>query len=261
MYQDIELIIENRVATIYINRPQVSNALARSTYGEIQSAVTSCEENEDVGCIVITGRGKHFSAGGDIVSFKKLIDDGTYLEEDSIAKAAEMSKAIRCCAKPVIAMINGTATGAGLSVALACDLRVGTPKSRLVMAFIKMGLSGDTGAIYFLNKLLGVGKATEMIMTGMPVGGEEAYRLGLLNRLAEEGALEEETYRLAQELANAPLVAIKYQKDLINEFFYSNLDDFTVKETKYMAASSRTADFAEAVNAFLEKRAPKFTGK
>lgn len=261
MYQDITLEITNRIALISINRTQVSNAFAKTTYGEIRDAVAACEGNEDVGCIVITGNGKNFSAGGDIKRFKELIDSKEYLSEESISSAAEMGAAIRRCAKPVIAMVNGAASGAGLSLALACDFRTGTPKTKLTMAFIKMGLSGDTGSIYFLMKLLNAGKASEMVMTGRPVGGEEAYNIGLLNVLAPEDGLMEATMKFASGLANAPLFAIRKQKELINKFFYADLPDYTVDETKAMAACSRTDDFAEAVNAFLEKRAPHFQGK
>lgn len=261
MYQDILLSVEARVATITLNRPQVSNALSKASYGEIQDAVSACEQDEQVGCIVITGAGKHFSAGGDIASFKRLIESGAYLSEDSIRAAAGMSSGIRRCCKPVVAMINGVATGAGLSVALACDFRIGTPSSKLIMAFIKMGLSGDTGSILLLHKLVGAGTAAEMIMTGAPVGGEQAHRLGLFSRLAEEGQLEAETYAFARTLANGPLFALKKQKELINAFFYSELDAFTEAETKAMAACSRTKDFEEAVNAFSEKRTPQFTGQ
>ena len=261
MYRDILIDIQKKVATIRIDRPAVSNALAKTTYGEIKDAVQELEHDDQVGCIVLTGVGKNFSAGGDIVRFKQLIEEKVYLNEEDIDRAAEMSKAIRLCSKPVIAMINGVATGAGLSVALACDFRTGTPKSKLIMAFIKMGLSGDTGSIFFLNKLLGVGRASELIMTGRPVSGEEAYQLGLINRLAKEGELEAETYYFAEDLANSPLFAIARQKELINRFFYQDLDVFTQSETKAMAACSRTRDFEEAVNAFLEKRTPHFLGK
>ncbi|MBR4165001.1 MAG: enoyl-CoA hydratase/isomerase family protein [Lachnospiraceae bacterium] len=258
MFQDILTEQKGRIGIITINRPQVSNALARTTYGEIRRAVEDYEKDDSIGAILITGKGKHFSAGGDIVRFKQLIDSGVFLEEGPIEEAFQMSRAIRLCSKPVTAMINGVATGAGLSIALACDFRTGTAKSKLVMAFVKMGLSGDTGAIYFLNKLLGAGKAAEMIMTGTPVAGEEAFRLGLLNRLSEEDSLEADTMEFVGTLANMPHFAIRKQKELINDFFYKDLDEFSGPETKAMSACSRTADFKEAVNAFLEKRAPEF---
>ena len=260
MYKDISLVIEERVLTISIERPTVSNALAKDTYDEIRRPVACAQDDGSVGCIVITGVGKNFSAGGDIARFKQLIDSKTYLQETDIRKAAEMSAAIRHSAKPVIAMVNGTAAGAGLSLALACDMRTGTCKSKLVMAFVKMGLSGDTGCIFFLNKLIGAGRAAELMMTGRPVGGEEAYRLGLLNVLAEEDKLAEETYCLARGLAASPLYAIARQKELVNTYFYGDLDAFAMPEARYMAGCSRTHDFEEAVNAFLEKRRPSFTG-
>jgi len=261
MYKDILLAVDERVATITINRPQVSNALSKNSYFEILNAIERCESDERAGAVVITGAGRNFSAGGDISSFKKLIDSGTYLQQESIIQAGYMSRKIRLCSKPVIAMINGVATGAGLSIALACDFRIAAPSSKLIMGFIRIGLSGDTGSIYFLNKLVGSAKAAELIMTGTPISGEGSLQIGLVTKLAKEGALQEETYAFARNLANGPLVALKKQKELINKYFYAELDAFSKDEAEAMAVCSRTADFAEAVNAFLDKRPPKFTGK
>lgn len=260
MYKEILFENKNKVVTITLNRPFVSNALSFDSYKEIMEAVQQCYYDDSVGAIIITGAGKHFSAGGDIKRFKELIDSQTYLKKDSVKYASEMALTIRKCPKPVIAMINGTASGAGCSIALACDFRIVTKSSQIVMAFIKMGLSGDTGGIYYLEKLVGIGKTCEMIMTGTPVKGIEAVRIGLATKLAEEGQLTEVTYNYANNLANSPLFAIAKQKQLINEFFYSDILEYSKKETEYMVASSHTKDFEEAVNSFLEKRNPNFIG-
>jgi 2-(1,2-epoxy-1,2-dihydrophenyl)acetyl-CoA isomerase len=261
-YQEIILNVENRVAVVTFNRPQYGNAFALASYTEIMDAVEACAADEAVGAIVLTGSGKNFSAGGDINRFKELIETKIYIDPQNVVTAGKMAAAVRQCPKPVIAMVNGAAAGAGCSLALACDFRVVSPKSRFVMAFVKMGLSGDTGGMYYLQKLLGTGKTIEMMMTGAPVSGEEALRIGLAAKLAPtEEALTETAMEFARELANGATYAIARQKMLLNDTFYADLEQYTRQEAQYMAECSRSADFAEAVYAFLEKRAPRFGGK
>ena len=257
-YKNIIVTKEERVATITFNRPEVSNAFAPDSYFEIADAVTVLGEDKSVGCIVITGAGKHFSAGGDINRFKKLIDDGNYLNAKAVAKAGTMSSSIRRCPKPVIAMINGVATGAGLSCALACDFRIIEPSGKMIMAFVNMGLCGDTGSIYNLVRLLGPDKAELMMMTGDPVKGEECVKLGLATILAEEGSLKETTYALATKLASKSSTAHAGQKRLIEKYYYGRMDEVSQDEGKEIAAASRQPDFSEAVNAFIEKRMPVY---
>ena len=257
-YKTILVEAEDRIATVTINRPEVRNALARETYGEIACAMRELGNRKDVGAIVITGTGKHFSAGGDIKRFKELIDSVTYLDPNQILTADTMATAIRECPKPVIAMINGTATGAGLSCALACDFRVVEPSSKLVMAFVNLGLSGDTGSIYNLIRLIGPEKAELLMMTGEPCGGEECVRIGLASQLAEEGHLSETAYALAEKLASKSTDAHAAQKRIIRQFFYDRLDEYYAKEALEIAWCARRPDFAEAVNAFLERRAPVY---
>lgn len=257
-YQNILVSVENRIATVTLNRPEYSNAFARESYQEIAAAMEDLGLRGDVGVIVITGAGKHFSAGGDIKRFKMLIDSEEYLDADSIAAAGNMSVAIRSCPKPVIAMINGVATGAGLSCALACDFRIVAPSSKMIMAFVNMGLCGDTGSIYNLVRLVGPDRAELMMMTGDAVRGEDCARMGLATVLAEEGKLAETTYELAAKLAGKSSTAHGGQKRLIKKYFYDALVEFAKDEGKEIAAASRQADFSEAVNAFLEKRVPEY---
>lgn len=257
-YQYILVTVENRIATVTLNRPEYSNAFAKESYTEIADAMEVLGARKDVGVIVITGAGKHFSAGGDIKRFKMLIDSGEYLDADNIAVAGNMSLAIRECPKPVIAMINGVATGAGLSCALACDFRIVSPSSKMIMAFVNMGLCGDTGSIYNLIRLIGPDKAELMMMTGEACRGEDCVRIGLATVLAEEGKLAETTYELASKLAGKSSTAHGGQKRLIKKYFYGGLAEFAKDEGKEIAAASRQADFTEAVNAFLEKRAPEY---
>lgn len=257
-YQNILVSVENRIATVTLNRPEYSNAFARESYQEIAAAMEELGLRRDVGVIVITGAGKHFSAGGDIKRFKQLIDSEEYLDADSIAAAGNMAIAIRNCPKPVIAMINGVATGAGLSCALACDFRIVAPSSKMIMAFVNMGLCGDTGSIYNLVRLVGPDKAELMMMTGDAVRGEDCVKMGLATVLAEEGKLAETAYELAAKLAGKSSTAHGGQKRLIKKYFYDALVSFAEDEGREIAAASRQADFSEAVNAFLEKRVPEY---
>lgn len=250
----VELTREGRVATLTLNRPEFANAFATESYGLIRDYIKELGEDKSVGAIVITGAGRFFSAGGDIQRFKELIESGTYLEAKNIEYAGEMTTAIRRCPKPVIAMINGAAAGAGLSCALACDYRVVTPSTKMVMAFVNMGLCGDTGSILNLAKLIGIDKASKMMMTGEPVKGEEAVRIGLASILAEEGKLAETTYAFANKLASKSATAIAAQKKLLAKYLYGMLDEFTTDEAATMENCSRQPDFTEAVYAFLEKR-------
>ena len=260
-YKDILFRKEGKVATIMFNRPEVGNAWTQDTPDEVIDAVLRCSDNEEIGAVVITGAGRHFCAGGDINRFRRLIETKQYLEMPNILKVGEMVKVVRMCPKPVLAMINGAAAGGGCSLAMACDFRVMTPGSKLVMAFINIGLSGDTGGLYYLQKLVGTARATELMMLGSPITGEKAEKYGLVSVLAEEDNLQESAYALADKLANGPSFALSRQKSLINRFFYRDVDDYIKLEARYMQECSETGDFAEAVYAFLEKRPPVFQGR
>ena len=259
MYKNILTELSGRVGTITINRPEFANAINGDTVLEITEAVNVFDKDPAVGAVVITGAGKHFSAGGDINRFKMLIETEQFLQTENIANADRMASAIRNCSKPVIAMINGVATGAGLSVALACDFRVVSPSSKMSMGFVNMGLPGDTGSIYFLVRLLGVSAAEKMMMRGEMYKGEELYKMGLATILAEEGCLAEETYKFAEILSAKSAAAIAAQKRMVNKYFFGDeLESFYLDEQAEMTAASRLPDFKEATYAFLEKRKPEF---
>ena len=262
MYEFIEITQDGRVATLTLNRPESLNAISQAVANEVTSSMKALDADESVGAIVITGKGKHFCAGGDIKRMKKLIDSKTYLTADSIADCDDMATAIRYCSKPVIAMVNGTATGAGCSVAMACDFRFVAPSSKLGMAFINLGLPGDTGGIYLLNRLVGPARAVKIMMTGEPVPGEEAVKIGLATELVPEEQLAEATYAFAKKLAYKSASGIAEQKKIINKYFFGqDMMDYYLDEQAGMVYASQQPDFTEAVNAFLEKRKPEFNKK
>ncbi|MHC1719256.1 MAG: enoyl-CoA hydratase/isomerase family protein [Clostridiaceae bacterium] len=261
MYNQILFKVENNIATITLNRPEFGNAFHQESYGEVKNAIKHCGEDDSIRAVIITGAGKHFSAGGDINRFKNLIETEAYLPRTGVLNAGAMTRSIRECPKPVIAMINGAAAGAGCALALSCDFRVMSEKSKLATSFIGLGFSGDTGLIYFLKSMIGMARTTELLMLPKPILAQQAYDLGICNRLAEEGKLEEVTMELATQLAAQPTQAIARQKKLFNQFFFKDLEEFNTTEAEYMFECGRTQDHAEAVHAFLEKRKPKFSGK
>ncbi len=257
-YKNILFKVEDRIATITINRPEVANAMDHDTFVEIHEAFQRCGEDPNVGVIVLTGAGKNFSAGGNLKNFKKVLDSGDYIHKEQVQYAAEVSWDIRNNPKPTIAMINGTAAGAGAAVAAACDFRVFGPGSKFVMAFINVGLSGDTGSMYYLAKLVGIAKGMEIMMTGQAIEGEEAMQIGLATRLAREESLEEATYKLARKFARGPSFAYECQKKVFNTIFYPERGQYSELECQLLEECSRNPDFKEAVDAFLEKRHPIF---
>ena len=255
---------ENHIATIVFNQPKTGNALDVDCYRAIMKATEDCEADEDVRVIVYTGAGKHFCSGGNIAWFKQMIDTNTILGPDDVVFSSALSYAIRNCSKPTIAMVNHAAFGAGCSIACACDFRIVTASTQFCMAFINVGLSGDTAGQYYLTKLVGIPLATEMMLTGKVVGGEEALAKGLATQLADEDKLEEVTYKFAKKLTFGPRLAYKRQKELFNTFLYDHasfINGYDKMEAEFMAETMHSEDFAEAVNAFLEKRRPNFQGK
>lgn len=258
-YTTILVDVQDRIATVTFNRPEFANAYTPVTNIELREVLDTLDEDTDVGCIVITGKGKHFSAGGDIYRMKRQIEDQTYMPKTNIINDGMLGYAIRRCGKPIIAMINGAAAGAGASLAVACDFRVMTQRSKIVMSFVNMGLSGDTGSIYNLYKLVGASKMTQMIMLGERMSGKEAADLGIAY-LAEDDQLEAVTYALAKRLAAMPTYAIKRIKLNLLNTIYADLPKLAFMEADAMWDCGRTHDFEEAVNAFIEKRDPEFTG-
>lgn len=259
-YTTILIDIKERIATITFNRPEAANAYTPATNQELREALEILGEDDEVGCIVITGKGKHFSAGGDIYRMKRQIEEKVYMPRAGILNDGMLGYAIRKCGKPIISMINGAAAGAGASIAAASDFRVMTERSKIIMSFVKMGLTGDTGSFYYLYKLVGAAKMTEMIMLGEVLRGKEASELGIAV-LAEEGELEKTAYELAEKLAAMPTYAIRRIKQNMLETIYADIPRLTYMEADAMYDSSRTHDFEEAVNAFIEKRDPVFQGK
>lgn len=256
MYETLLYDVKDQIAAITFNRPEVGNAFSIKAFFETIDAFEHCDRDENVRVVVVTGKGKHFCAGGDV---KAMATKG-YISYENAKVTAAMSAAPKKCAKPVIAMVNGMAAGAGCGLALGCDFRIMTEKSALITAFINMGLSGDSGCFYHLYNLLGLAKTIELMMLSVPIKGEEASKLGLVTRLVAEDQLSAAALALAETLKAKPPLALSKQKKLIYDQFYSDYQDYVEMEAKLFGETGETADHMEAVTAFLEKRAPVFKG-
>ena len=235
MDKHIKLHIEDGIATITIDRPASNNALNAPMFRDLISAVEHCDADDAVKVLIVTGAGKNFSI-----------------------LTGQASLALRKCSKPVIAMVNGAAAGAGCGIALGADFRIMTEESCLLTAFSNVALPGDTGCIYHLKQIVGLARTIELMALSAPVYGEEALRLGLATRLAPDGKLAEETMSFAAKLLRRPLGAFAMQKQLYYEVFYHDYMAYSRLEAENLARAGASADHREAVTAFLEGRKPQF---
>ncbi len=212
--------------------------------------------------MILTGAGRGFCAGGDVKNMAE--GSGQLGMEDAVQRLRgrmEVSRLLHEIPKPTIAMVNGPAAGAGLAMALACDLRVASESARFITAFAKVGFSGDFGGSYFLSKLVGSGKARELYYTGEPLSGAQALALGIANRLVADAELAEATMALATRLARGPGIALGLMKRNFNAAETGTLAELLDLEALHQVRTARTEDHAEAARAFVEKRPPVFKGR
>ena len=259
---DLIETIEDGVATLTFNRPERMNALSTPIMEGLLRGLPRLADEPAVRVIVLTGAGRAFCAGGDVKSMAEGSERRSAAEATAhLRSRMEVSRILHEMPKPTIAMINGPAAGAGLAFALACDLRIADASARLVTAFVKVGLSGDFGGTFFLTRLVGTAKARELYFTGRPVDAEEALSLGLVNRVVPGDQLANATMELARSLAQGPQVALSLMKRNMNCAESGGLAELLDTEAANMVLSARTEDHREAAKAFVEKRAPIFTGR
>ena len=263
MSEDLLERHENGVAWLTLNRPDRLNALTDDMLDDLLAAMQRLSADRDTGCIVLAGAGRAFCAGGDVkgMAAGSHRDDTLEGRTQSLRRRMEVSRLIHEMPKPVIAMIRGPAAGAGLSVALACDMRIGSETALITTAFVQVALSGDFGGSWFLTRLVGPGKAKELYMTGARLDAGQARELGILNRVVADDALEAETASLAESLAAGPRITLAYMKQTLNGAVTASLSETLDTEARNHSRSGLTADHLEASKAFVEKRKPVFAGR
>jgi 2-(1,2-epoxy-1,2-dihydrophenyl)acetyl-CoA isomerase len=265
MSEDLLYRLENRVAVLTLNRPERLNALTREMMQALLARLSACALDDAVGCVMVTGAGGAFCAGGDVRVQARVAAEGSAetpeQRTDLLRTSMEASRLLHEMPKPTIAMLNGVAAGAGLSLALACDLRIAGRSARMTTAFAKVGLSGDYGGTWFLTQLVGTAKARELYFLADVLDAAQIEALGLANRVVADEVLAAQTIQLAERLANGPSVALRYMKRNLNVAERSDLAAGLDSEAYGMLRCRASEDHREAAQAFVEKRTPVFQGR
>lgn len=251
---------DSGVATIMLNRPERLNALTFEVYAELRDAFRALDQEPGVRSVVITGAGRGFCSGGDVEEIIGALFERDY---DGLLAFTRMTcdliLAIRTCRRPVVAAVNGTAAGAGAVIATACDVRIASESAKIAFLFTKVGLSGaDMGASWLLPRIVGLGRATELLMSGDFIDAEEAYRIGLYNRVVPQDRVMAEARAFAEKLAKGPTEALAVTKDSLNREAAMELAAALEAEAEAQARCMLNPNFREAYEAFREKRAPRF---
>ncbi|MFM7017529.1 enoyl-CoA hydratase-related protein [Flavobacterium sp.] len=255
----IEVRIENNVAWIALNRPEVFNSFNREMALQLQTTLDDCNTNSNVRALVLTGNGKAFCAGQDLKEvtdpelnpgFRKILEE----------HYNPIIQKIRTIEKPIIAAVNGVAAGAGANIALACDIVVASEQASFIQAFSKIGLVPDSAGTFFLPRLIGFQKASALMMLGDKVTAPEALTMGMIYKIFPIALFEEEVKTLAENLAQMPTKAIGLTKRLLNQSMHNNLEQQLKLESDLQIEASSSNDYNEGVTAFVEKRKPEFKG-
>lgn len=249
--------LNNGVATLTMNRPAVFNALNTQLHTDLLAALRRAERDPAARCVVLTGAGKAFCSGQDLREIP-LEDTATMVAQRLRESYNPLIAKLRSLPKPVIAAVNGVAAGAGLSLALACDLRIAVDNARFVVAFARIGLIPDCGMTYFLPRLIGHARAVELAMTGGELDAATALQWGLVNRVASEAEFAPALHDFASQLARGPALAISLIKRSFGFAYDATLEQMLEYEAQAQQAAAGHPDFAEGVGAFREKRAASF---
>src|SRR5580700_2947876 len=254
--------VEGKVATVTLNRPERKNPLTFDSYAELRNLFQAMAHADDIKAMVVTGAGENFCSGGDV---HEIIGPLTQIDMPSLLVFTRMTgdvvKAMRACPQPIVAAIDGICAGAGALLALASDMRIGTSRSKTAFLFTRVGLAGcDMGACALLPRVIGQGRAAELLYTGRSMGGEEAERWGFFNRLCAPEALWKEAQALAAELASGPTFAHGMTKKMLHQEWNMGIDEAIDAEAQAQAICMATNDFHRAYHAFVAKQKPEFKG-
>jgi 2-(1,2-epoxy-1,2-dihydrophenyl)acetyl-CoA isomerase len=250
--------VTDQVARITLNRPEKLNAFNREMAFALQDALRKCEP-DDIRCVVITGSGKAFSAGQDLAEVVDPAGPGmSKILSEHYNPVIQLISDLR---KPVLAVVNGVAAGAGANIALCCDIVVASESAVFIQAFSKIGLIPDSGGTFFLPRLVGRQKASALMMLGDKVKAEEAENIGMIYKYFEDAAFRDEVEKITKTLANMPTAGLAYTKMAIQLSATNTLPEQLANEDALQQKAAATADFKEGVQAFLEKRVANFKGK
>lgn len=260
--------LDEGVATLTLNRPEVRNALGDTISPALRRTIAQVGEDTEVRCVVVTGAGSAFCAGGDVKGMggrQAPAADAPKKPEEVVAdqtqRQQQLTGALYALGKPTLASLSGPAAGAGLAIALACDLRIAAESAFVTTGFANVGLSGDYGASYFLTQLIGTARARELFFTAERVDARRCEAMGIVNRVVPDEQLQAETTALARQLASGPTVAYALMKENLDRALREDLPTCLAHEARGTVASFQTEDHREAVRAFVEKRKPEFRGR
>ncbi|MGK2935163.1 MAG: enoyl-CoA hydratase family protein [Gemmatimonadaceae bacterium] len=258
--------VDSGVATITLDRPERKNPLTFEAYRELTDTFRALVDEPNIKAVVITGNGGNFSSGGDVHEIiGPLVQMKTENRHAELLKFTQLTgdlvKAMRACPQPIVAAIDGVCVGAGAIIAMASDLRLGTERSKVAFLFVRVGLSGaDMGACAILPRIIGQGRASELLFLGRTMSGEEAERWGFYNRIVKPDALQQEAAALAATLAAGPTAAHAVTKRALHEEWDMSVDDAIDYEARVQAECMRSNDFERAYRAFVKKEKPAFQG-
>lgn len=258
MTDGLRVEVDGPVATLTLDRPTALNALTVPVKVALRDTLKSIARDRDVRAVILTGAGRAFCAGQDLAERDE--PDAAPLEIEVRERYNPIIRAIRSMGQPVIAAVNGVAAGAGASLALACDLRIAAEEARFVLAFGRIGLVPDSGATWFLPRLVGSAKAAELALVGDPIDAAEALRLGLVSRVVPGDQLQTEARALADRLAGGAPLALALTKEALGRSATVDLDEALEGEAKLQGIAGASSDHAEGLAAFREKRPPRFRG-
>src|SRR5881227_2129859 len=258
--------VRDRVEIITLNRPEVRNALSDDLTPALREMIKSCGENPEVGALLITGAGTAFCAGGNVKGMganrdrKKLEMSHDERVADLQERQRLLTGALVSVRKPTIAALPGPAVGAGLALAMACDMRIAAQSAFLSTGYLKVGLSGDYGIAWLLTRLVGTARARELMFTTEKVDAARCEAIGIVNRVVPDASLQEEAFGLAKSIAAGPTIALRYMKDNLDEALLFDFATARDHEAERLIRTTMTADHREAVQAFIEKRKAVFRG-
>ena len=253
--------VQDRIATLTFNRPDKLNALNAELLSGSIEVLRSWSVDPHIGAIVVTGAGRAFCAGGDVSAMAQATEQSLEQNIDRLRASQELSWLLYNIPKVTIAAVNGFAMGAGLGICLACDLRMASDQAKFGTAYSKVGFGGDFGTTWLLTRYVGAPKAKELLFLADTIDATEAHRLGLVNRVVPHDQLQAETHSVAARIACGPLTSYRYMKANINLATNTDFRTLLDREAETHLRCGQTEDHREGVRAFLEKRAPKFTGR